>query len=617
MRIGHITLSPVAFYSEPLWNLSISYRVFLVIWRALELGFVSARLILFRAPILLIWTRIPLIKSITLPGPYKTLQPILAPSRDVKLAVAGGRMGEFPAWAESLMSADDVRKETERLKSLTKPPDPIKVAVGGVIRGLMTELGSVFIKLSQILSMRPEMPPFIREELAEVQDKLPGLPKEEVNTILERELMRPVNMVFEWIDYDPVAAASLAVVHHAKLRDGREVALKIQRPFLQGKVVLDSIVILRIVLGAVKLVFPQLRKTDLTFFTLSFESALMREIDFELEGRVQERAKRAFMASQQTAAFVKIADVYTEYSTTKLLTMEFVHGFLRLDQMFTDLTPEETFEFLCQKVPGFSDDIPLQLLVCVGSRFPMQLGWQGEVFHGDLHMGNIYLRKPSHPGDNWGFFLCDFGMFEDIPREGYLRVMQLFRGLFTGDISLATSGLKALHLEAGGRLSDVDWAKVQVEFANFGRTWLEDAPDEQSGIRLRKSKPNEGGLTRNLLKLLYGFALGGGLRFPYWFWLFVKAYVYLEEIAPVVTGGSYDWLNFIFDQYFVRMEKDSVLRAFDRTNVFTVNRTVDMIEPMMTRKGDYIAVLDGFRELFDDFQYKRLDAAAVLREVQQ
>jgi len=615
MRIGHITISPVAFYSEPAWNFSIGYRVLLVAWRIIELGCIAARFLLIRAPLLLIWTRLPVVKRITLPGAYGELQSILDPTRETKIAVAGGRLGAFPSWVESLMSPEDVRKETERLHSIIKPPIPIKVVVGGVIRGLMTELGSVFLKLSQILSMRPEVPPFVREELALVQDKLPGLPEAEVRTILERELMCPVEDVFEWVEYKSIAAASLAVVHHAKLRDGREVALKIQRPFLQGKVVLDSIIILKVLLGAIKVLFPQLRKTDLTFFTLSFEAALMREINFELESRVQERAQRAFMASQQTADFIKVADVYHEYTTTKLLTMEFVSDFVRLDEMFEALTPEETFEFLCQKVPGFSDEIPLQLLVCVGSRMPMQLGWQGEVFHGDLHLGNIYLKKPRQPGGNWGFFLCDFGMFEDIPRDGYLRVMQLFRGLFSGNIRMATAGIKALHIEGGGKLGDVDWDALSAEFSNFGRTWLEQTSEEESGLRLRKSKANEGGLTRNLLKLLYGFALGGGLRFPYWFWLFVKSYVYLEEIAPAVTGGSYDWLNFIFDQYFVRMEKDAMLRAFDQANYFTAGETVDLLEPILLRGNDYPIVLSGLRELFDEArQSSRMESATIIKE---
>ena len=206
-------------------------------------------------------------------------------------------------------------------------------------------------------------------------------------------------------------------------------------------------------------------------------------------------------------------------------------------------------------------------------------------------------------------------MFEDIPREGYVRVMQLFRGLFSGNTRLATAGLKALHLEAGGRLEDVDWDKISVDFTNFGRTWLEIAPEEESGLRLRKSKPNEGGLTRNLLKLLYGFALGGGLHFPYWFWLFVKSYVYLEEIAPTVTGGSYDWLNFIFDQYFVRMEKDSMLRAFDGANVFTANRTIDLLEPILLRGRDYPEVMDGLRGLMCDIEMEQIAITTTAQEV--
>ncbi|MDY6833582.1 MAG: AarF/UbiB family protein [Chloroflexota bacterium] len=218
--------------------------------------------------------------------------------------------------------------------------------MGGIIRGLVTELGSVFIKFSQIMGMRPELPPFIREELTQVQDKMPGMPEAQVRSTLEKELMKPVEELFEWIDYKPVAAASLAVVHHAKLRDGREVALRVQRPFLPGIVALDTIIVLRILLGGLRLLLPQIRKTDLTFFTLSFEGCIRREIDFDLEGHVQERCWQAMQASQQTADYMVIAQVYLEYTSNKLLTMEFIPNLMRVDELFEKCTPDELWALL-------------------------------------------------------------------------------------------------------------------------------------------------------------------------------------------------------------------------------------------------------------------------------
>ena len=92
MRVGKINISPVAFYSEPVWAFLISYRVILVTWRVLELSFVSARFLFIRAPFLIAWTRLPLTKNITIPW-LRNLQNIMAPRRERRVGIAGGRSG--------------------------------------------------------------------------------------------------------------------------------------------------------------------------------------------------------------------------------------------------------------------------------------------------------------------------------------------------------------------------------------------------------------------------------------------------------------------------------------------------------------------------------------------
>ena len=168
MRIKGFTVSPVAFYSEPLWNLSIGYRVFLLTWRLLELGFVTVRFLFIRAPFLLIWTRLPVTKDITLPGSYKELQPIFVAERGVRLGLQGGKpggaVGTIP-FLDQFKSPEEMAKEQEFLRRVIKPPTGPGVVIGSVVRGLITELGSLFIKFAQIMSMRPELPPFLREEL--------------------------------------------------------------------------------------------------------------------------------------------------------------------------------------------------------------------------------------------------------------------------------------------------------------------------------------------------------------------------------------------------------------------------------------------------------------------
>jgi len=611
MRIGHVTITPIAFYSQPLWDISYAYRAILLVWRIVELGLMSLRFLFIRAPILLMWTRLPVVKNITLPGPYKNLQHILSPEREIKLNVAGGRAGEMP-FLDAYKSAEDIKKQQEFLRRVVKSPSPLKVAVGGIVRGLVTELGTVFIKFSQILSMRPELPPFLREELALVQDKVADLPKREIDAILERELMQPIDEVFEWVDYIAVASASLAVVHEAKLRTGDSVALKIQRPFLQGLVALDTVIILNVILGAAQLILPRIKKTDLTFFTLSFQSSLQREINFDLEASIQQIGLEAMMAAETTADYMKIAKVYPEYTTTKLLTMEFIHGIIRVDDLFDKLEPEELWDLFTLEIPGFKD-LPVHILI-LGCRFPMQLAWQGEFFHGDLHLGNIMFIKPKGPDDHWRYFLCDFGMYEDIPREGYRLVLLLLWGLLGGYADMTTDALKSLHVEAGGNLSDINWERIYVKFHNFGRMWTNP---EQGVQGLRRSKQSEGGLTRQLLALLFGEIIGSGLRLPYWLWLVLKSYLYLEEAGTSIMGGSYNWSAWIFDQYAARIEKDAATALFDRTNVFTLNKSMDKIPKILPRGEDAQSVTEGLIEIWDDVEQQRFESSTVEEEAKR
>ena len=603
MRIARVTVSPVAFYTEPLWKLSYAYRTILVLWRLAELTFVAGRFLLIRAPFLLAWTRLPMTKSITLPGWYGVLQSILSPERESKVGVAGGRTDTYnpKAW-EFYGSPEDIRKEQEFIRSVVKPPGPVKVAMGGVIRGLVTEWGTVFIKFAQIVSMRPELPDFIREELSSVQDKLPGLPEKQVNAILEKELMKPVGEVFEWVNYTPIAAASLGAVYHAKLRHGEEVALKIQRPFLPGIVTLDTLIILKLGLGTLSLILPLIRKTDLTFFTLSFERGMNREINFQLEGRIQELSRQSTLESEHMKQYIKIARVYEQYTTKKLLTMEYVRGLVKISDLLFELSPEEVWDILSYKVEGLPPEVAGQVIILIGCRFPMHLSWAGGPFHGDLHLANIYLTRPEQPGAHWKLFLCDFGMFEDLTREQLGAFTTLWWGVLGCVPSRSIAALQYMHLEAGGKLTDLDWGQLYFDLLNFGRCWQMELPGDEAGFGLRNSQLHEGGVTRQLLGFLYGKILGGGLRLPYWFWLAVKSYLYLEDTGMGVTPSG-DWWGWIFDQYAVRREKDGVLRLFDETNVFTYNEALEDMKYVLGDRGrDYEKVLTAMPKLLDDIK---------------
>ena len=347
-------------YHPALWKILYSYRVVLVILRMGELGFKVFRYWCFRAPFLVAWTRLPGIRDIS--PPYKGLSEVLAPAKTrASLSLGGGQMGSNFALAQN---PADMSQLQGALMSDVRPPSRLWSVAGCVMRGFFTDMGPAFIKFGQILSMREEVPPTVQRELQLLQDKLPAMSYKQVKKILERELDRPVEEVFEYVEETPIATASLAQVHRAKLRkEQEEVALKIQRPYLQGVVAVDTVIVCDVIVGLVNVLLPTVRKsTDTHIFTNSYRESLAKEIDFILEERSQTAFRNLVMKHPIYSQAAKIARTYREYTTTKLLTMELVKNYHRMDRIFDELAPQQLWDFAATKLKGVPPEIPLQLI---------------------------------------------------------------------------------------------------------------------------------------------------------------------------------------------------------------------------------------------------------------
>ena len=581
-----MTLSAPAYYYRALWDFSIGYRLILWFWRMAELWFISMRFLLIRAPILIVWTRLPVLRTSRFPyDPINNLIYVFEAGKTPRLLVigSGDRLGFRPF--DHLDSVDKVAGTKDRLTEEAQGRrSTAKELVGSIIRGLLTEVGPAFIKLGQIMSMRPEIPPFLREQLTLLQDRQPTLSPEQVRICLERELHRPVDTVFEWVDYDAVASASLAVVHHAKLRNGEEVALKIQRPYLEGILKLDLALITGAI-GVAKALLPGLRNTDLRIFTTSFGTRTLREIDFENESIIQERFRVHLASHPVYKDLFKIARVYREYTTTKLLTMEFVKGFVRVDRIFDEFTDEQIVDFVTWK-PDWVPDVPLAVITMAGSFMGYTL-CEMDTYHGDLHGGNLYIIPPTEPGTHdWKVFLCDYGMYEEIDRGSptHRASVELFLGLFSGNVDRTIRGLVALSFATGSMTAE--------RFERYKIYQMLDEISDIFTIVLRKySMEVEGGSTafgsamapgqnmvgQELVNVIFESAVVRGLSVPPDFWLIAKSMLYLEQLAGVIaTGVTYSGL---FEPYDIRYRKDETLEYVRRSNVFNFpQRIPDMID---------------------------------------
>jgi hypothetical protein len=428
-------ISAVRLYHPAPWGWLYSYQAVLITLRMMEHAFVVSKYLFVKAPLLMIWTRLPGTRH-RRPPVWKDLAEVLAPiDTRPSLSLGGGLLGTDLADAKDV---GEVSGLMDGFMATVEPPPRIWSLVGAVLRGLHTEQGPAFIKFGQILSMRDELPPNIKKELQFLQDKLPPMGPKEAKQRLEKELGKPVEAVFEWVDYTPIAAGSLAQVHRAKLRrEQEEVALKIRRPYLEGIVTLDTIIICDIMFGLMNRMLPLLHKsTDTRLFTSSYRESLEQEIDLVLEARYQEEYRRNVMRHPIYQQSDHIARVYPEYTTTKLIVMELVKNYHRLDRLLDELTPAQLLDFATTKVEGYPQDLPLQLVFAqVGLCLEGMLRWG--LSHGDFHLGNLYALEPQKDGDNWKIFLCDFGMMMDLDESQRMMTMQAILDLgyyFVGNL---------------------------------------------------------------------------------------------------------------------------------------------------------------------------------------
>jgi ubiquinone biosynthesis protein len=273
------------------------------------------------------------------------------------------------------------RKKTGRDERLTRPQR---------LRMALEELGPTYIKLGQVLSTRPDLIPmdFILE-LSRLQDHVPSFPFAEAEAILQRELNAPVAGIFAAIDPLPVASASIAQVHRARLKNGEEAAVKIRRPNIRAVMEVDLEIMLHLATLAERHV-EELALHRPVKIVEEFARTVEKELDFLIEATNTERIAQGFLDDPT----VYIPSVFREYTTTCVLLTEYVDGIKiseidRLDAVGCDRRE------LCHR----GADLVLK-----------QVFHQG-FFHADPHPGNIFAL----PGNV--ICLVDFGMVGVVDRQ--------------------------------------------------------------------------------------------------------------------------------------------------------------------------------------------------------
>lgn len=256
--------------------------------------------------------------------------------------------------------------------------DRIDIPPPAILRKILIDLGPVYVKLGQLLSTRPDLLPLeYIEALSDLQSNVPPIDWVEVETILIKQLHQKPLEVFAQIEQRPVAAGSIAQTHRAVLKDGREVALKVQRPGIDRLVTRDIAMIKQIADLLSGTDFG--KRYDLVSLAAEFSTALMAELDFTQEARYTETLRRNLLAGKWfDPQQIMVPEIDRQLSTQKLLVMEWLDGVPILAANLTGKNSEGNIQQERQAIT----------VLCFRAFFQQYL--VDGLFHADPHPGNLF-----------------------------------------------------------------------------------------------------------------------------------------------------------------------------------------------------------------------------------
>ncbi len=354
------------------------------------------------------------------------------------------------------------------------------------LRMVLEDLGPTFVKLGQLLSTRPDLLPesYINELSALCADVRP-FEFEQVEKILAEEYGRAAAEVFAALDPTPVASASISQVHRAVLRDGRTVALKVRRPEI-AKVVKADLDIIKNLAQLIERHIPVLAPYRPVALAGEFERVLRRELDFTAERRTLQRCRHQFSADP--TAHIPI--VYEDYSTARVVAMEFIEG-VAIDDL--------------DGIRALGVN-PADVAV-TGSRILLKQIFELGFFHADPHPGNLRVLERGVIAP------LDYGMFGRLDIRTRERIADLLIGLLAQDTDRVLRALEALdmrgdHLDARGFRRDL--ADLVTSYSELSLENIELGP---------------------LLRELIGFIRAHHLLIPPELVLLIRALVTIESVG--------------------------------------------------------------------------------------
>jgi predicted unusual protein kinase regulating ubiquinone biosynthesis (AarF/ABC1/UbiB family) len=350
---------------------------------------------------------------------------------------------------------------------------------------LLAELGPAFIKAGQALSTRPDIvPPVLLEELSRLQDQLPAFPSDLARACIAEDLGGSVEELYGSLEAEPISAASLGQVYRGTLKDGRSVAVKVQRPGLREQITLD-LYIVRNIAGWLKANIGFIR-SDLVALIDELGKRVFEEMDYCNEADNAER----FAMLHSHNKHIAVPAIYRSLTSRRVLTMEWIEG--------VKLTRLEAV-----KAMGVNPDE----LVQIGVNCSLQQLLEHGFFHADPHPGNLLALADGR------LAYLDFGMMSEVSRSSRT-------GLIRAVVHLVNRNFDALShdfVTLGFLAEEVDLKPIVPAFEEvFGQA-----------IELGVSRMDFKAVTDDLSGVMYRFPF----QVPPYYALIIRSLITLEGIA--------------------------------------------------------------------------------------
>ena len=471
------------------------------------------------------------------------------------------------AWLLAKHGRSDLVRDL-KLEDGGAPPLPSEKADADELARDLEKLGPTFIKLGQVLSSRGDLlPPAYVAALARLQDQVEPFSFAEVEPIVQSELGVRISKAFSEFESTPIAAASLGQVHRARLRDGREVAVKVQRPGIRERVLED----LEAFSGIAELLdrhSTAAGKWELVRTVERFRKSLLEELDYRREASNLETIGR----SMREFPHIFVPAPIPDYTTARVLTMEFVRG-----QKITSLSKLELLEI---DTAALGDELFRAYLT--------QILIDG-FFHADPHPGNVFLTEDGR------LALLDLGMVGRISPTLQEHLLKLLLDVSEGRGDRA-AGRAA---EIGERLENFDAVELERRVSELVSMYRHATLGQMQIGRVLLDVSRAAGDT--------------GLRLPAELTLLGKTLLQLDEVGRT--------LNPEFDpNASIRENVASLLRRRMLQSASPGNLATSLLEAKEFAEklpGRVNKVLDGLANNQLSFRVRAIDEAAFIEGLQK